>query len=77
MSAGNGGRKPVASPKLHSGMTGNGGRFAPNNGHADRTPNRASKRMRRETPYAVVGTTAGQWSTSVAHNTTRVYRVER
>lgn len=70
-------RKTLPDTKLRSGMTGNGGRFAPNNGHADRTANRASKRMRRDTPYRVIGTTAGQYSTDVANNTTHVYRQER
>lgn len=55
------------TPKLRSGSWGNG------------MPNgvRNGKGARRDTPYRVAGTTAGQWSTAVSHNTTRLYREER
>lgn len=55
------------SPKLHSGSQGNGMPHGVRRGSG----------ARRETPYRVAGTTAGQWSTSVSHNTNRIWRDER
>lgn len=70
-------RRRTAKPRLRSGMEGNGGKFAPNNGHADIPPDRNSVHARPATPYAVIGTTASSWSTRVSNNTTRLYREER
>jgi hypothetical protein len=33
--------------------------------------------MMNRTPYSVIGTSASSYSTSVAHNTTRIWRDER
>ncbi len=67
------GRDVGATVALRSGQYGNGGRAT------DATPLRArgTRKVRRETPYRVAGTTAGQWTTSVAHNTDRIWRDER
>lgn len=55
------------TPRLHSGAEGNG------------MPKgvRSGRGKRRDTPYRVAGTTAGQWSTMVSGNTTRIWRDER
>jgi hypothetical protein len=39
-------------------------------------PRKVNTVMNR-TPYAVIGTSAGAYSTAVAHNTTRIWRNER
>jgi len=53
--------------KLHSSSEGSG---MPNGVRKGRGKN-------REMPYRVARTTAGQWSTSVSHNTNRIWRDER
>lgn len=63
--------------RLTSGFTGSGGRALPSNGHPDIAPDRNSRHARRDTPYRVAATTAGQWSTSVSRNSTQFYREER
>jgi hypothetical protein len=57
-------RKPA---RLTSGMQGNGAASGVRKGNG----------KRRDTPYRVVATSAGQWSTSVSHNTNRIWRDER
>lgn len=56
-----------AKPRLKSGMQGNGGPKG----------TRAGNGKRRERPYRVIATSVGQWSTSVSHNTNRIWRDER
>lgn len=67
----------ISDTRLHSGMSGNGGRAAPVNGRPSLPADRTSRHARRDIPYRIAGTTAGQWSTDVSHNTTRLYRTER
>lgn len=63
--------------ELRSGMSGSGGRVASGNGHGSHPTDRNSRAPHRDTPYRVASTTAGQWTTGVAHNTTRIFRDER
>jgi hypothetical protein len=64
-------------PELRSSMTGNGGRFAPNNGYPDIAPKATSAHEDKEIPFRVLGTTSGAYSTEVAGNSTVLYRDER
>lgn len=63
-------------PKLHSGQAGNGGR-AIGDGQPLAGPRGNRRKRNRDMPYRVIATSAGQWSTSVSHNSTRIYRDER
>jgi hypothetical protein len=65
------------APKLHSGSYGNGGRTSSGNGRPSHQTSKHSAPPRVDTPYRVAGTTAGQWTTGVSHNTTRIWREER
>lgn len=67
-----------ASRLLHSEMSGNGGRFAPNNGHPDIEPAKTSPHEPAEPAhYRVLGTTSSEYSTTIAGNTTMIWRDER
>lgn len=57
-------RKPA---RLHSGAEGNG---------MPRGTRKGSGKSRPRA-YRVIATSAGQWSTSVSHNSTRIWREER
>lgn len=65
-------------PRLRSGREGDGGRFAPNNGHPELAPKVTSFHEGRQVAhYRVIGTTSSYYSTSVAGNETMIWRDER
>jgi hypothetical protein len=62
---------------LRSGMTGNGGRTAANNGHPDIATTATSPHEGKQVPYRVIGTTESSYSTDTAGNSTMIWREEK
>lgn len=54
-------------------MTGNGGRFAPNNGHPEIPAAANSPHEGKQVPFLIIATTMGQYSAEVAGNATMIY----
>ncbi len=65
------------STPLRSGMAGNGGRCAPNNGYPDIVAAASSPHEGKQRPYRILRTTSSEYSTTVADNSTMLWRDER